>query len=232
LQVGVSASSVLRGTKFTLRATADDTRYNSNGAGDEPTQPIAAARYSVDAPSWITGTQTVSMTAKDGAFNTNVEAVRATIATNDWAAGRHTLFVESQDKDGNWGVPSAAFVEVTNTDYGVTLGEEDELTKTTAGNQVNYSLPVTNVGSMTDTYTVTVGASVWPVTAPAQVGPLAPFASAPLTVTVSVPLTATAGISDSVTITVTSEATPTLKTTRRLTTQVLNYLYYFPIVGR
>jgi hypothetical protein len=34
------------------------------------------------------------------------------VDTTGWEPGRHTLLVEAQDADGNWGVPSAAFVWV------------------------------------------------------------------------------------------------------------------------
>ncbi len=50
LGVSVSASAVSAGATVTLKATADDTRYASNGNGTEPTQSIAAARYSVGGP--------------------------------------------------------------------------------------------------------------------------------------------------------------------------------------
>ncbi len=233
LQVTATPTSVLSGQNFTLRATVDDTRYDSNGWGIEPTQPITAARYSVDAPAWITGTQTVSMTASDGTFNKNVEAIQATVSTSGWTVGRHTLFVESQDADDHWGAPGAVFVEVTDPTYGVAVGKQDEFTQTTVSGPINFGLPVTNIGLMTDTYTVTVGGSVWPITAPAQIGPVAPALSVPLTVTTSVPPTATAGMSNTFTVTVTSQANPNVQAIRRLTTQLVDdYTYYFPIIGR
>jgi hypothetical protein len=54
------------------------------------------------------------MNASDGAFNSAVEAVSATINTTGWSAGRHTIFVEAQDASGNWGVPSAVFVTISD----------------------------------------------------------------------------------------------------------------------
>lgn len=232
LQVTVAPKTVLTATTFSLHAIADDTRYNSNGWGFEPTQPIETARYSIDAPSWITGTQTYSMTAQDGAFDTNVEAVQATVSANAWTLGRHTLFVEGRDKAGNWGSPSAVFVDVADSTYGVTLGEQTALTQTTTISHVKYSLPVTNIGLITDTYTVTVGGSTWPITAPLQIGPVAPLSSLPLTVTVSIPASATVGITNTATVTLTSQADPNIQAIRQLTTRLINYLYYLPLVGR
>jgi hypothetical protein len=232
LQVTVSATDVISGKPLTLRAVADDTRYNSNGWGNEPTQAIAAARYSVDAPAWITGTQTYSMTATDGAFNTNTENVKANVDTKGWTLGRHTLFVESRDAAGNWGVPGAVFVNVTDSPYDVTLSQPTLPSSGKAGSTLAYRLTVTNTGLLTDNFAITVSGSTWPVTAPTHLGPLAPAASAPLTVTVGIPLTATLGASDSLTLTVASETKATSRSAQRLTTQVIVYRWLFPIVGR
>jgi hypothetical protein len=112
LSVAVSASAVTAGTAVTLTATANDTRYNSNGYGTEPTQVIAAARYSVDTVSWAPGATLVPMSATDGAFSATTEGVRAVIDTAGWPVGRHLILVESQDAAGNWGVPSAVFLTI------------------------------------------------------------------------------------------------------------------------
>ncbi|MEZ4557038.1 MAG: hypothetical protein R3A10_17930 [Caldilineaceae bacterium] len=45
----------------------------------------------------------------------------ATVDTTDWSAGRHTVFVEAQDSDGNWGVPTAVFVDMLAA-HAVALG--------------------------------------------------------------------------------------------------------------
>jgi len=102
---------VTAGTLVTLNATLNDTRYNSNGWGTEPTQAIQGGRYTVDAPSW-SAAQAITLTAADGAFNTSVENATATINTTGWSVGRHTIFVEGQDANGNWGVPTAIFITI------------------------------------------------------------------------------------------------------------------------
>jgi len=230
LPVVVTPSLVLSGTQLLLHATADDTRFDSNGWGNEPTQAIVAARYSIDAPSWISGTQTYSMTASAGQFSGPVAAVQATIDTTGWSLGRHLVFVESQDAAGNWGVPSAAFVDVAEQAYGVALSGDDQSGAIGFGNTLAYRLTVTNTGLVSDSFAVTVTPSVWPVSAPEQIGPLAPLASADFTVTVQVPPTATVGMTDTVTITVASQAEPAQQRTRRLTTQVIDYPLFFPII--
>lgn len=109
--VTVSASPVTAGTAVTLTATADDTRYDSNGWGTEPTQAIAAARFSIDHPSW-TSTPLTAMAPSDGTFDTSVEGATATIDTTGWLPGRYLLMVEGRDATGSWGAPSAVFLDV------------------------------------------------------------------------------------------------------------------------
>jgi len=231
LQVAVTPSLVLSGTSFLLHASADDTRYDSNGWGSEATQTIVAARYSLDAPAWISGTQTYSMTATDGQFSGPIEAIQATVDTTGWSLGRHMIFVESQDAAGNWGPPSAAFVNVAEKAAGVALSNGEQPSAVGAGSRLDYRLTVTNTGLVADSFAVTVTPSVWPVSAPVQIGPLAPLASAVLTITVQVPPTATIGMTDTVTITVASQTDPIQQQTRRLVTQVIEYSFFFPVMG-
>lgn len=112
LNLALSATTVTAGTLVNLTATLNDTRYNSNGWGDEPTQTIAAGRYTVDAPSWATGATATPLAAGDGLFDAGIETVTVTINTTGWGSGRHTIFVEGQDANGNWGVPTAIFITV------------------------------------------------------------------------------------------------------------------------
>ena len=111
LNLALSASTVTKGSPVTLTAQANDTRYGTNG-GVEPAQFIAAARYSIDQPSWIAGTPLYAMNPADGAFDASMETVVATLPTTGLTKGRHTLFVESQDVTGQWGVPTAIFLTV------------------------------------------------------------------------------------------------------------------------
>jgi hypothetical protein len=52
------------------------------------------------------------MSASDGAFDASSEAVTASVDTSGLSDGRHIIFVEGQDADGNWGVPTAVFLDV------------------------------------------------------------------------------------------------------------------------
>jgi carboxypeptidase T len=112
LSVSVTPTSTFAGATITLTAVANDTRFN-NSNGTEPTQNIAAARYSIDLPSWAAGAVTYPLSASDGAFNNPIESLQATVNLSGLGSGRHILFVESQDANGNWGSPSAVFVWIT-----------------------------------------------------------------------------------------------------------------------
>ncbi|NEQ22084.1 MAG: DUF4347 domain-containing protein [Microcoleus sp. SIO2G3] len=127
LEVTADLGQVVAGTSsVVLSAIADDTRYddgvvNDLDSGAEPVQNIATARYSIDAPSWVSGTETYELTAADGTFDSTVETLTATIDTSGLSAGRHTIFVESQDADGNFGVPTAVFLDVIDAPEGANV---------------------------------------------------------------------------------------------------------------
>jgi PKD repeat protein len=180
LNVTASPSLISTGTPVLLTATADDTRYN-NSNGTEPTQNITEAIYSIDNPSWIAGTIKYSMTASDGSFNEKNEDIQATIDTTGFSEGRYTIFVESKDANGNWGVPSAIFLEIIppsapeaefTSNNPVKLGQSIQFINLTTGpfpinyawnfgdgigtsNETNPSYTYTEVG----TYIVTLDAS-------------------------------------------------------------------------
>jgi carboxypeptidase T len=208
LNVTVTPTSTTGSTvlMMTLNATATDTRFNNNN-GAEPTQSIAAARYTVDAPSWITNTVTYSMTATDGAFNTSSEALTAAVNAAGWSVERHTLFVEAQDANGNWGVPTAIYLEVVPdaVQGGMPqLMPEQQTGAGTPGSNVIYPLGVKNVGAFTDTFTLTIAGNGWPTTLGVTQALLAPNELVTVPLTVTIPVTAPIGAVSDVSITATS----------------------------
>ena len=231
IQLTTTANVVNPGTLVSLTAVADDTRYASGGWGDEPSQTIVAARYSVDAPAWISGTTTISLTAVDGAFNAASEAVHGLIDTTGWTPGRHLVFVEAQDADGNWGVPSAAFVTITPP-YALAASPAAEAAAGWPGSIVTYTVNLSQVGYLTDTYTVTVTGNAWPASFGPSAGPLAQGDTAPLTVAVAVPQSAPGGAQDQANVTITSVGNPTRQALVRLRTTALPYRALFPVIGR
>lgn len=118
LEVSLTPAVAKAGVPVVLNAQADDTRYagytDAELASDdlEPAQPVTAMRYSLGEPSWVSGTPTSALAAADGGFDSAQESGLATLDTSKLSAGRHLVFVESQDADGNWGVPTAAYLEI------------------------------------------------------------------------------------------------------------------------
>lgn len=97
------------GATLGVEASADDTRFN-NQNGTEPTGTVAAARCSVDAPSWTDPAPAfVAFSASDGTFDQGLETVEAGIPTTGLADGQHQLFCEAQDDGGQWGPASSLF---------------------------------------------------------------------------------------------------------------------------
>ena len=111
----VSADSVAAGTPVTLSATADDSRFDSNGFGNEPVQNVVAVSYSIDLPPWQ-ATSLESLSAVDGSFDSLSEDATATVDTAGLAPGRHLIYVVAEDAEGNVGVPSAVFLTIEGDD--------------------------------------------------------------------------------------------------------------------
>jgi len=105
--------AVVRGDPVRVSAQVDDTRYGTFG-GSEPRQAVVEARLTVDRPPWADPPPApVAMSAADGALDSPVEAVEATLSTSDLAPGRHILYVRGRDADGTWGAVSAVFLWVS-----------------------------------------------------------------------------------------------------------------------
>jgi carboxypeptidase T len=113
LDLRVEPWVVQSGSPIRVSGHVDDTRAYPGMAS----QTIAGARYSVDAPAWITDTVVLPMSPADGNFDSYIEEAQTVIDTTGWSLGRHLIFVEGQDSDGNWGIPSAAFVWLGQLDF-------------------------------------------------------------------------------------------------------------------
>ncbi|HZU87542.1 MAG TPA: M14 family zinc carboxypeptidase, partial [Anaerolineaceae bacterium] len=217
LTLTVGPSPVTPGTPVTLTASANDTRY----AGGETTQNIQAARYSIDLPSWQAGAVTYPMNAADGSFNSKIESVTATIDTTALSSGRHMILVESQDINGNWGVPSAVFLQVSTPNYALSASAAPTSQKGEAGQNLEYALTIQNTGMQTDSYTIQVTSSVWQtLPATTTVVSLGRNAVATVPVTVSIPVDAIASANDIATIKITSQGDPAKSATLNLSSSV------------
>jgi VCBS repeat-containing protein len=219
LNLTLSQSAVQPGMSVTLTATANDTRYSSNN-GVEPTQTIAEARYSIDQPSWQTGATLLPMQAQDGSFNSGIETVTAALNTAGLLPGRHTIFVESKDAVGNWGPPSAIFLTIEAPSSMAYFSPKTMVVRGPAGSTVEASFTLSNLGTLSDTFTLALSGSTWN----AQVSPtsvvLAGGQSTQVTVTVQIPADALGGETNPVTLTATPQTSPDQADSAVLTAQV------------
>ncbi|MCB9139800.1 MAG: peptidase M14 [Caldilineaceae bacterium] len=154
----VPTMPVAPGTELSVSVTADDARFASNGHGEEPVQAVDAIRYSIDAPSWLTATIAISLSGGQ-----TVTAQVVAMGTDNLDVGRHQLFVEGRDSDGNWGVPTVGFVDISSGERGVTAAASGPLVAP-IDTRVAFTVTIVNTGSVVDTYTVDVVDSPWPVT--------------------------------------------------------------------
>ncbi|MEZ4706125.1 MAG: M14 family metallopeptidase [Caldilineaceae bacterium] len=248
LSVQLSTNIIEAGQSVTLTAQANDTRFDSNGRGLEPTQTIAAAVYAVDAPAWITDTAlysftrnlpitgTFAMTATDDSFDGPVETVRSVVDTSDWPLVRHLLFVQSQDASGAWGAPSAAFVDVVEQlVYSATL-TASKTVATRPGVPVAAEVLLRNTGTGPDKYMLHVAANeettAWQIEAPAQIADLKPGNSISVPVTVAPPFSATVGVTNTILISATSQASGQMVGSGQIDVTVLPHQFAFPIAPR
>jgi hypothetical protein len=109
--VSVSNGVVMTGTAVTITATINDNAFGNSGYDRPASQVITAAELYLDAPPWAGGAP-ITMTARDGAFNSNTEVVTATLDTTSLSAGRHMVFVRGKDAAGNWGPVTAQWLTV------------------------------------------------------------------------------------------------------------------------
>ncbi|RIK37480.1 MAG: peptidase M14 [Chloroflexi bacterium] len=221
VEVAVAPARILSGTAITLTALADDTRHTSNSGIVEPSQPISAARYTIAAPSWITGVESYGMAAADGSFDGQVERVQTTVDTTGWPVGRHLLLVESQDQAGNWGAPTGVFVDVVASPYGAHLEPATVDYQVAADTVFTTTLTLTNTGIASDSFVINVSPPAWEAGEMAPVGPLAPMGATVVAVPIHVPSATPVGATESVTITAASLSSSTALATATIRVQVL-----------
>ncbi len=105
------------GGTVSLSVTLDDARFN-NSNGAEPVQAISAGEAYIDVPPWSQDDtpQPIALQPGDGNFNASSEGATGELAVTGLSIGQHTVYVRGQDSDGNWGIVSARFLQIPDTD--------------------------------------------------------------------------------------------------------------------
>lgn len=73
---------------------------------------VTGARVSIDLPSWSPDAQITNLPLADGDYDSPVETMTGAVDVSNLSPGRHILFVEGLDASGNYGVPTAVFLDV------------------------------------------------------------------------------------------------------------------------
>jgi hypothetical protein len=102
---------VVTGEPIELTARLDSARFN-NANGSQSSSAIASAAALFDAPPWMAGATGMPLLADDGAFNSTLEDVHASLPSAGLSSGRHLVFVQGTDAMGRAGTPDANFIEI------------------------------------------------------------------------------------------------------------------------
>ena len=208
---------------------ADDSRYFPG----IPIQSVSASHYSIDSPSWITGTETYPFLPRDLQFDEPMENLYANIETSDLSLGKHTIFIESQDADGNWGVNSAIFFHIESDGYAPGIIAPKSAQSIHPGSTLTQTIELINYGIMTDTFNISITGSSWDTSVDReQVGPLAAGESSQILLRITAPLSIEDSTFESVTLTVNSINDPTKYVDEDLVFVALLKKLYIPFVLR
>ncbi len=96
----------------------------------------------------------------------------------------------------------------TPVEYGVSVTPTTAVQRGAPGQAVSTTFHITNTGTTTDSFTVTLTGARWQTTAPGAIGPLLAGATLSFPVTVTIPTETLYGMADVVTVTVTSAGDP------------------------
>jgi hypothetical protein len=220
---------VAPGSRLTVTATLDDTRYASNGFGEEPVQAIGDLRYSLDGPSWLAAPTTLSPDEEEPAAT--VVTRTFTLETAGLAVGRHQLWVEGQDSAGNWGVPSTLFIDISEDKRALTVQHPSTLVAA-VDTRRSFTLTVTNTGQIRDEYTVKVTDSPWPVQVSSTTLSLEPGMDGQVQVEVSIPRAAVRELNSTIRLAVASTVEPWVEQPVPVLIDLANQRLYLPIAGR
>lgn len=132
LDVTPGSDLVVAGDALPLSARIDGTRFNQSLVGDSvpgTIHAVAGASAYVDTLPWDAGAVAHALAATDGGFDAAAEDVAGTLDTSGLAAGRHLVYVQGVDADGNHGPPNAALIDIVDVaDVGTLAGHVEDRT--------------------------------------------------------------------------------------------------------
>jgi hypothetical protein len=251
----ITSNAALSPTR-TLPLTLTVLGYDLVAASPNPAQSGLAGSvvtYTVNVTNTGTLTDTYAISITNNTFTTTAPAFIGPLAPGAAASVPVTVTIPLTASVGATDTVRVNVVSQGNEDvgvavplitivrapvFGVTVAPTTSIGLGLPGATVVHTLTVTNVGEMTDTFTITVSGHTFTTTVPATLGPLAPNAPALLPITVTVPLTATGGITDTATVTLTSRGNPAQSASATLRTAVIaipptgSSRVYLPIIMR
>jgi hypothetical protein len=115
-------------------------------------------------------------------------------------------------------------------DYRAQLSLPAAVRRSLPGEEIPYTLQLTNTGSLSDTYHLAVSDNAWMTVLPAEVGPLAAEASMDVTVIVSVPTGMPIGTADIAFLNIFSEGSGQQVESAELTTLIQGRSLYLPFI--
>ncbi len=216
------------GSELLVELTLDDTRYASNGFGEEPVQAVSGGQYSFDAPAWLVEPTQFDLPPLPP---TTTVSTTVSIPTAGLAVGRHTLFVEGRDAAGNIGSPSALFVDITSGRRALAAWAPSAV-PAAVDSTLLVSLTVTNTGEIADQYRVSVTDSPWPITLSSISLTLKPGEAGVVTAQVAVPSADESDGRQPVSFVVYSEVEPWVQQELTVMAEIGQYRLFFPVAGR
>lgn len=119
IQLNQSESSLTatQGSIVTLKvvANSDQTKQVIQG------RQVSKVEYSIDIPIWKATSNAIELNADDGSFDSSVEASTTNIDTSNLALGRHTIYLQAYNQDGQAGVTSAIDLTIANNSSPIPL---------------------------------------------------------------------------------------------------------------
>ena len=116
LSIAALTGSTAAGAVISVTASFSDDALG-NGVSRPAAQVVTSAELYLDLPPWAGGTPT-AMQPADGSADASAEAYTGTLAVAGWPTGRRMVYARAQDAAGNWGPPSALFVDLAAPDAG------------------------------------------------------------------------------------------------------------------